>query len=195
MKKHLEKGRCTVLKELEKAEKEKNNGIGTDNFKNFLEATIMRHLQQTPKSPPLLTSLALPQFQAPSSVVLPSSSSSSSIVYPQTMHTKPQQHGTDKFFTMIQGNREDSTMDTTLVSSISNPTIPKNHSLLTLNSTSSIPSSSPSNSSYINTASSNIFSDRNLQSLIMANNNENHVPNDILYQFDTASCNSNNNNI
>ena len=195
MKKHLEKGRCTVLKELEKAEKEKNNGIGTDNFKNFLEATIMRHLQQTPKSPPLLTSLALPQFQAPSSVVLPNSSSSSSIVYSQTTHTKPQQLGTDKFFTMIQGNREDSTMDTTLVSSISNPTIPKNHSLLTLNSTSSIPSSSPSNSSYINTASSNIFSDRNLQSLIMANNNENHVPNDILYQFDTASCNSNNNNI
>ena len=188
MKKHLEKGRCTVLKELEKAEKEKNNG--TDNFKNFLEATIMRHLQQTPKSPPLLTSLALPQFQAPPSVVLPNSSSSSSIVYSQTTHAKSQQHGTDKFFTMIQGNREDSSMDTTLVSSISNP-----HSLLTLNSTSSIPSSSPSNSSYINTASSNIFSDRNLQSLIMANNNENHVPNDILYQFDTASCNSNNNNI
>ena len=52
MKKHLVKGRCTVLKELEQSQRKCGKlGPGDDSFKNFLEATIMRHLQQTPESP------------------------------------------------------------------------------------------------------------------------------------------------
>ena len=178
MKKHLEKGRCTVLKELEKAQRSKQGKpwLGSNTFKDYLEATIMRHLQQTPKSPTI--SSAAPQLNP--TIVSPHNTLSS------ILSQQPQAETSTSVLSMIQtSSRNDliATMDTS-------PSV-----LTTLNFTASpdliSATSSSLISSYNNTASS-ICSDRNLQSVmpVMANQ-ENHVPNDILYQFDTTtSCNS-----
>ena len=186
MKKHLEKGRCTVLKELEKAQKANSNGAEV--FKNFLEATIMRHLQQTPKSP------ALPpaQHQQPSTVSLQNN-------LPNNYHPPQLNSSSTNIYSIIQGNNGNQDIITSMDSSASssfasiNFTTPNSNLLSTL--TSSTPSSS-SISSYINNTASAICSDRNMQSVMpVLGNNENNVPNDILYQFDTStsSCNSINN--
>ena len=184
MKKHLEKGRCTVLKELEKTQKANNNGAEV--FKNFLEATIMRHLQQTPKSPVLPV---IQQAQSLPSVQL-QNNLSNNYHQQQLTSTGP------NIYSIIQGNNNDviTSMDTSQSSSYSstNFTAPTSNLVSTLSSPNA---SSSSISSYINTASA-ICSDRNLQSVMpVLGNNENNVPNDMLYQFDTStsSCNSINN--
>ena len=186
MKKHLEKGRCTVLKELEKAQKANNNGAEV--FKNFLEATIMRHLQQTPKAPAIQPT---PPPQPPS--VSLQNNSSNNYLQPQLNTIGP------SIYSIIQGNNINqdmiTSMDTTPSSSYAtiNFTSPTSNLVSTLSSPTP-PSSSVS--SYINNTASAICSDRNLQSVMpILGNNENIVPNDILYQFDTSSssCNSINN--
>ena len=190
MKKHLEKGRCNVLKELEKAQKGNKTKNGTDTFKTFLEATIMRHLQQTPKSPALPPT---PQIPGPT-VSLQTATLSS--IFPQ-----PRIDTNTNIFSIIQG-----TSGNDMITSMDISPSPNFGSQLTL-ATPPPPSnflSTPTSSlsSYNNTATS-ICSDRNLQSSppIMpvvvipgVRNNENNVPNDILYQFDTStSCNPVNN--
>ena len=188
MKKHLEKGRCTVLKELEKTHKEKNGKIESDTFKNFLEATIMRHLQQTPKSPVLRATI---QIQDPSGALQHTT---------PTTYSQPQvETGSPNIFSIIQrssGNDVITSMDST--PSISPTTFSTFNFATTTTANLLSTNSSSSMSSYSNNPASTISSDRNLQSVILPNvvmaDNENHVPNDILYhQFETNSCNSINN--
>ena len=185
MKKHLEKGRCTVLKELEKAQKANNNGAEV--FKNFLEATIMRHLQQTPKSPVLQVT---PPGQLPT--VPHQNNLSNNYHHPQLNSSG------SNVYSIIQGNNANNDVITSMDTSQSSSYSSINFTAPTSNLVSTLSSPTPSTSSissYINTASA-ICSDRNLQSVMpVLGNNENIVPNDMLYQFDTStsSCNSINN--
>ena len=189
MKKHLEKGRCNVLKELEKAQKGNEKKNGTDTFKSFLEATIMRHLQQTPKSPALPPT---PQISAPT---VPLQTATLSSIFSQ-----PQVDTNTNIFSIIQGNSGNDMITSMDISPP--PCFGSQLNFKTASPSNFLSASSSSMSSYNNTATS-ICSDRNLQSspqlmpvVVMpgGRNNENNVPNDILYQFDTTtSCNSINN--
>ena len=183
MKKHLEKGRCSVLKELEKAQKNKNGkiGSGTNTFKNYLEATIMRHLQQTPKSPTLSPpTMSTPTLSTQLHAPIPSPHNTLASLLSQP-HVDTGSRGISVIH-RSNGNDMITSMDTSPSALLNFTASPHN----------SISTTSSSLISSYNNHTASICSDRNLQSVNPMASNENHVPNDIVYQFDTSGNSINN---
>ena len=166
MKKHLEKGRCTVLKDLEKTQRKQGRiGPGLNSFKDFLEATIMHHLQQTPKSPPIAS--------RPNATLISSHRTLSSILsQPQVLAPSSSN------ISVISRNNESAEMVTSMDTS---PSPPSNNFIV---SSDSIPAPSSFISSY--NSISNCTSGSNSQSCTPMIGNDNDVPNDTVYQFDTT---------